>query len=279
MTASDAPPFLEYGERAVNDPARAVLDDGGFIDTLDTKVKSDKQQETKTVTVFLASGGYDKYKDDEKLELDDITSDYLWQKYKKGPAPLSGAPTKWKPQTVDFVATINASRLENDPVFSPKTPQEFFAALQSVTTTIGRIVWIGHGTPETIGLGGATMDLFELKQEENLAVIKEILPRLAKKACIDLVGCDLGSSTTLVPELAKVFKRKVRAFPKTIVWVYPFFISDQNEGEKVFFTKGDRGKICFLEDLKDLEYKEWVKQKSGIDHIFTPTSNFNTFSP
>jgi hypothetical protein len=148
-------------------------------------------------TILIYAGGYDQY-GDEANEIEVLRKKQLWF-----------------PGTKDFHATASESGVSG---YRPATKaNEFFGPLQAAEGSIGRIVFIGHGGGEYLGLsgrfGGTDERVHTAAVEEFSATIDlQIKPKLAATATIDLFSCDSAYGGVIMTALANAFGVRVRGF-------------------------------------------------------------------
>lgn len=172
-------------------------------------------------TIIICAGGFDRpyVSDADEIQAIDSLS------------PL----THWDPSTLDFEATARTKH------FIAKNASDFLGALQTSPGPIGRVVFIGHGSPYSIGLSGRNnngvrfSEMISSTELGNMqAAAQALQPKFAKGATIDLVACYCGRGATFVQQFADTFNCMVRAFTGSVYWTI-----DINKGRIT-----GRGKTC-----------------------------------
>ncbi len=131
----------------------------------------------------------------------------------------------WYPGTPDFHQT--AADTPSDRVFGASEVAHFFGPMQHSTSDIRRVVFIGHGGGEGIGLAGeagvfdsASLSISDLSADSGWKYVmeKQIQPKLTPDATIDLYTCKLDPKDAFVQAMANSFDRCVRSFHTPLVW-------------------------------------------------------------
>jgi Domain of unknown function (DUF4347) len=192
---------LEYGDRAVDDIADAVLDDS--VLGLAGGKKSPTKKGGGGKLLVIVADGFPPYSDASE-ELAEIQAN------------------RWHPQTEDFGATAGAVVRTYSPA---KNASEFFGAIAQ-QARISRLVFVGHGGPGSIGLTGTREGGFyeQLGSDElaaNAGTIASLITKFDAGATIDLVCCNVAVSESFVSQLATAFRRCVRAFKSEVFWQHP----------------------------------------------------------
>lgn len=199
--------FLRYGYEAVQQPINAVLDDSVTAEPMGKKKKGSKG--TTGQTVILVASGFGGYSD-EAEEIDAIKSN------------------KWVPHSEDFKATAGYTTKS---YFEITNAGKFIGALgENISGKIGRIVFIGHGSPTHLGLSGRREDSVT-RFTESLTVsdlnnyhdyvLNKIQPKLDENLTIDLIACESGLGKKFIEKLAATFNRCVRGFKGAVYWKHP----------------------------------------------------------
>ncbi len=234
MQPDQDPDFLRYGDEAVDQPIDFVLNDVAVADPMkkDKKKKKGKKK-AKGKTVILIASGFPGYPD-AAAEIEAI----------KG--------NKWSPHSEDFQETATGWSVED--------AGRVIGTLKGISGPIGRIVFIGHGSPTSLGLSGNRVGSV-IRFTEKLSateldvyqdnISKTIVPKLHENATIDLIACNTAISKTFMKKFATIFKRCVRGFGGYIYWQHP--ISDA--GDEIM----NRGWISsdgktFHKGIKDLKF-------------------------
>ena len=124
---------------------------------------------------------------------------------------------------------------------------------------ISKIVFIGHGGADQIGLSGDTNGAFhvtfsdiEFTSERQEVFEQYVKPKLSKNAEIHLITCNLAVTKSFMQSMADFFGIPVRAYSESIRWCVSFthsnkiysrgLLAPQSEVDKVLMS-GTQQKI------------------------------------
>lgn len=227
---------LDYGDRAVDDVADAVLDDS--VLGLAAGKKAHAKKSGKLLVIVAA--GFPPYP-----QATDEVADM--------------AANRWLPHSEDFRATASANVGNN---FFEATNVTTFLGPIANQTRISSLVFIGHGGPDGIGLSGSREGAFDemLGSEElaaNAGTIAGLVAKFDPAATIDLVCCNTGAGEKFVAALAAAFQRCVRAYRNEVFWLHPLNAdSTAVDPSKRGYTSTDNAN--FKKGFKHLAFPEPV---------------------
>lgn len=123
---------------------------------------------------------------------------------------------RWLPRTLDFDKTAAMSKATKR--WTPSSANEFIGSLGKSPKPIRRIVLIGHGYGDHVGLGGEEPIDAESLAKYRLNIARHIRPRLAPGAVLDIFACNVGSDTKFTQLLADSLGVTVRSFDTGVCW-------------------------------------------------------------
>lgn len=166
---------------------------------------------------------------------------------------------RWYPRSPDFEETARLTRGAKH--YGADTPGKFFGVL-SIVKNEKRIVFIGHGGRDSIGLAGDlsysfTKEIGVTELEKWKTTIASIRPKI-KNARLDLFTCYSGVEKSVAQSMATAFGIEVRAYGGPVTW----YIGE--DGKQIT----SRGLICSDRQCQGKKYK-------GVHKLRPP----NSFSP
>jgi len=207
---------MDYGELAAQLPEEV-------IHYLVAASEEQKAGESKVLSsarlVVIVANGFPGYRGDVKKEIHEAKI------------------RVWLPGTPDFIAT--AGYTTKGEYYGASNAEEFFGALANHKGKINRVIFIGHGQSEALGLSGDTSGFFSnalgvlgIPKWQNYINAK-IKPKLTRNATIDLVACNVAVGEVFMREMAKAFGICVRGFTQPVLWCLKW-----NEDETAITSRG-----------------------------------------
>lgn len=151
-------------------------------------------------TVTLAAGGFPGVAGGDAAEIDRIQN------------------IAWVPSTRDFRASAALTSAARR--YEPVNSAEFFGALANAPKPIRRIVFFGHGFRDSVHLGERDHQAIDSDAltRYQATIDRDIKPRLASGATLDVVACNVAMSPAFSQQLADSLGVIVRAFPSGVCW-------------------------------------------------------------
>jgi hypothetical protein len=159
-------------------------------------------------TIVLIAGGYTNLYGSEAAEVDRLKKKLFWQ-----------------PGTEDFRQTASDTGI---PFAEVTNESEFFGTLEDQAKkaelgSISRIVFIGHGRDDYLGLSGGFASTDKQVDAASLArwkvnIDENIKSKLASTATIDLFSCDAAKEGNIMESLAAAFGVCVRGYNDSVAW-------------------------------------------------------------
>lgn len=196
-------------------------------------------------TVFIVAGGFKGFASEA------AEAEFL-EKLKQGTITQ-----RWSPSTVDFMRTAGDSGSSKP--WNADNAGEFLGALYQQSGRIGRLIFIGHGSPYRLGLSGklnqrrftASIGKDDLTASNSTATIAAIRQKFVEGATFDIYACNVAASEALMKAFANAFGVKVRSFKSPVWWCV------NHDANRKTITS--RGRVSPQAGPADCSKKPWRK--------------------
>jgi hypothetical protein len=239
---------LGYGTDAVERP-QVVIEDDSILTPLGVPkpAKKRKPQKGRGKLITIVASGFPGYNNNDPKEVERADAKF------------------WFPNTIDFNRT--ASDTTGALRFGASNAAEFFGALQAAKGLISRVIFMGHGNENGLGLSGDTLSF----QDERLIkddfgrfqqlINDEIKPKLATDAVIDILACNTAAGEGFIQAMASSLNVKVRGFAEPVMWCLDWKGVVKSDGTLDYSQANvtSRGRIVAGSKLR-----QWEKANPGM---------------